>query len=143
MPQDIFERLTSEHEEMKSQMEALSKGFDSDSFNSFAEEINAHMQAEEDSLYQAIRDDNQIHSLVMEGYEAHHTAALLLRELQRNEGGTDRWEAKFEVFKELVEHHIEEEESQVFASAKTIVAERADQLADEYEKNHKRVLSHA
>lgn len=143
MVQDIFKRLTSEHDDLRAWMESLSKHFETERFEKFASEMNAHMQAEELTLYQAIRDDKSIHSLVMEGYEAHHTSALLLRELQRTQEETDRWAAKFEILKELIEHHLDEEETQVFPRAKPLVGNRAEDLGETYERNHERVLAHA
>ena len=42
---------------------------------------------------------------------------MVLKELETTQKGEDQWGAKMSVFKELVEHHIKDEESKVFKSA--------------------------
>jgi hemerythrin-like domain-containing protein len=53
----------------------------------------------------------------MEGMEEHHVTEMVLKELEKMPKGEDQWGAKMSVFKELVEHHIQEEETKVFKSA--------------------------
>lgn len=143
MPQDIFARLVSEHREIESLMDRLAATHDRQIFNDLAMKLSAHMQAEETTFYQAIRDARDIHPLVMESYETHHMAALLLRELQRSDATTEDWRIRFGVVRELVEHHIEDEENRVFPRAQTILGSRAESLGAEYDERHQRVLAHA
>ena len=42
---------------------------------------------------------------------------MVFKELEKTPKGEDQWGAKMSVFKELVEHHIQDEESKVFKSA--------------------------
>ena len=53
----------------------------------------------------------------LEGMEEHHVSDMALKELETTQKGEDQWGAKMSVFKELVEHHIKDEESKVFKSA--------------------------
>lgn len=143
MPQDIFSQLMSEHDEMKSLMSALQENYSVRTFEKVTNELTTHMEAEEEVLYRHIRDSERLRQIVMEGYEEHHAATLVLRELQRNGAGTERWMAKFKVLSELVEHHIQEEEEHMFPQARTVIGERAKELGDQYMKERKRVLAHA
>ena len=42
---------------------------------------------------------------------------MVFKELEKTPKGEDQWGAKMSVFKELLEHHIQDEESKVFKSA--------------------------
>ncbi len=46
---------------------------------------------------------------------------LIQKELEMMPKGEDQWGAKMSVFKELVEHHIKDEESKVFKSAEKVL----------------------
>lgn len=143
MPQDIFDQLISEHEEMKSLMSQLQENYSMRMFEKISNELTTHMEAEEEVLYRQIRDAEEVHQIVLEGYEEHHAATLVMRELQRNGAGSERWMAKFKVLSELVEHHIQEEEEQMFPQARSVVGDRAVELGKKYEEERKRVLAHA
>ena len=46
---------------------------------------------------------------------------------------TDRWLAKDMVFKEVIEHHVKEEESELFVKVKKILGqEKIEKLADQF-----------
>lgn len=131
---DIYTELKQEHDEMKTMMESISQRYDEKTFEQFASEIKSHSKAEEQTFYRSIQDEQSTHELVLEGIEEHHVADLILGELTSNEGGTEQWMAKFKVLQENVEHHIEEEEGQMFPKAQQLVkGQQAEQLAEEFE----------
>ena len=47
---------------------------------------------------------------MLEGFEEHHVADVIVKELENVSPGDEQWAAKFKVLKENIEHHIEEEE---------------------------------
>jgi hemerythrin-like domain-containing protein len=59
--------------------------------------------------------------IVLEGYQEHHVADLLVKELHQLARDNEQWGAKFKVLKESLEHHIEEEESQMFPAARQVL----------------------
>lgn len=125
---------------MQKLMQRLSKKYDPELFERLAEELTAHSRAEEAVLYKPVVDDDRARDKILEGYEEHHVADLVLRELSANSKGTDRWMAKFGVLKENVEHHIEEEESEMFETLRSIVPqERAKAMTGEFESQKARV----
>jgi len=85
-------------------------------FQKLREELVPHI-AKEITFYQPLLAKKGAREDVMEGMEEHHVSDMVLKELETMPKGEDRWEAKMAVFKELVEHHIEDEESKVFKSA--------------------------
>lgn len=140
MPTDIFTRLEQDHGEMQTMMTQLSESFDEQLFKKLAQELVSHERAEEQVLYDAIVEKEPTHELVLEGFEEHHVADLIMRELKDNNHGTERWMAKFKVLQENVKHHIEEEEQEMFPAAKQVVdGARAQEMTSQFESAKKQV----
>jgi hypothetical protein len=75
-------------------------------------ELRVHSMIEEEILYPAMRDvDSEI---IAEAFEEHGVVEQLLNELATMELGDEQFDAKFKVMQENVEHHIEEEEGELF-----------------------------
>ena len=76
---------------------------------------------------------------MLEGYEEHHVVDLLMSELESLDVSDETWGAKAIVMKENIEHHIEEEEGEMFAKARQVF-DRAE-LIDLGERMAARKLS--
>jgi hemerythrin-like domain-containing protein len=119
----FFQMLKKEHEEVKGILAQLEETKENTSkkreelFQTLREELVPHMKAEESTFYQPLMTKKEARGDAMEGMEEHHVAEMVLKELETMPKGEDRWGAKMSVFKELVEHHIKDEESKVFKSA--------------------------
>ena len=83
-------------------------------------ELNAHELMEEQVLYPALQAHPQAREIVLEGFEEHHVADLIVNELHEVATNDEAWGAKFKVLKENIEHHIEEEEGNMFRLARGI-----------------------
>ena len=86
-------------------------------FQKLKEELVPHMKAEEITFYQPLLTKKEAREDALEGVEEHHVSDMIFKELEKMPKGDDVWGAKMSVFKELVEHHIKDEESKVFKSA--------------------------
>ena len=84
-------------------------------------ELEAHELVEEKVLYPALKPHRDARDIVLEGYQEHHVADVLVRELERLSTDDERWGAKFKVLKENIEHHIEEEEGDMFKTARSVL----------------------
>jgi hypothetical protein len=94
-----------------------------------ATEIVAHERKEEKLLYPALKRHPDARDIVLEGYQEHHVADVLVRELKQMDPTDERWGAKFTVLKESLEHHIEEEEGNMFKKARTALGrDRLEEL---------------
>ena len=91
-------------------------------------ELNAHELMEEKVLYPALQSHPEARDIVLEGYEEHHVADLIAAELKDVATNDEQWAAKFKVLKENVEHHIKEEEGDMFRTARGIFSR--DELLD-------------
>jgi len=99
-------------------------------FRELAELVDKHSHAEENALYDRLKKGpSKTKALAFEGYEEHHVADVLIKELKELHASKDRWMAKFEVLKEALEHHIEEEESEMFAKARTFLSKSELEMA--------------
>ena len=76
--------------------------------------LTVHMQIEEEIFYpqarKAIEDDDLLDEAVVE----HAGAKNLIAEIEEMEPGEDLFDAKVKVLGEMIRHHVEEEEQELF-----------------------------
>lgn len=79
-----------------------------------------HARAEEKVLYDRLKESSikEADALAFEGYEEHAVVDRLMTELEATQPNDKKWTAMMAVVKEALEHHIEEEEEEIFAKAK-------------------------
>jgi hemerythrin-like domain-containing protein len=120
-----FEQLMEEGEETTVRARKRRK----DVLSTLAAEIVAHERKEEKVLYPALKRHSQARDIVLEGYQEHHVADVLIGELNNMDPADERWGAKFKVLKESLEHHIEEEEGHMFRTARSVLGrDRLEEL---------------
>ncbi len=96
--------------------------------------LTHHTAIEETIFYPAVRElgTQKAEDMVGEAYEEHHVVKLVLAELPDVDPAADNFEYKMTVLKELVEHHVEEEEDEMFPMAeKRLGEDRSAQLAEQ------------
>ncbi len=65
---------------------------------------------------------------------------MVLKELEKMPKVEDQWGAKMSVFKELVEHHIQEEETKVFKSAERLwVTNEIESIMEQFEVEKQKI----
>jgi hemerythrin-like domain-containing protein len=89
-------------------------------FERFKKEMEVHEAIEEEIFYPALKDHPKAREIVLEGYEEHHVVDNIIGELEGVAFDDERWGAKFSVMKENIEHHIEEEEGDMFKKARDV-----------------------
>lgn len=112
-----FERLMKEGEETTARASRRRRTI----LETLAVEIAAHERKEEKVLYPALKRHREARDIVLEGYQEHHVADVLLGELKNLDPTDERWGAKFKVLKESLDHHIEEEEGHMFKTARSVL----------------------
>lgn len=92
-------------------------------FDRLKRELAAHETIEEEILYPAIKEKakSKDKDLVLEAYAEHHVADLIVTELANLPVSDEMWGAKATVLRESLEHHIEEEEGDLFKIAKSLL----------------------
>ncbi|HEX8232334.1 MAG TPA: hemerythrin domain-containing protein [Caulobacteraceae bacterium] len=81
-------------------------------------ELKVHTQIEEEIFYPRSREEEVEGDLVDEAVVEHQAAKRLIAEIEAGDPGDEMWEAKVKVLKEMVEHHVQEEEKELFPEAK-------------------------
>jgi hypothetical protein len=89
-------------------------------FSKIKGELTVHEIIEEEIFYPALKDHPRAREIVLESYEEHHVVDTVMGELEGLAVDDETWGAKATVMKENVEHHMEEEEGELFKKARQI-----------------------
>ena len=94
-------------------------------------ELTIHEIIEEEIFYPALKSHPKAEDIVLEGYEEHHVVDLVMAELEELPVDDESWGAKAKVMKENVEHHMEEEEGEMFKQARAVFDRRELEMLGE------------
>jgi hemerythrin-like domain-containing protein len=122
---DAFNLLKTDHrkvEELFSQLESASGPAKMRVFEQIKMELELHTHIEEKFFYPALEKPKQTHDLTLEAYEEHDVVKKLLQQMGRAKSATEEWEAQAKVLQENVEHHVEEEENELFPKAQAALS---------------------
>ena len=89
-------------------------------FSRIKGELTVHEIIEEEIFYPELKAHPKAKDIVLEGYEEHHVVDVLMKELEELDVTDESWGAKALVMKENVEHHMEEEEGEMFKTARQV-----------------------
>ena len=92
-------------------------------FTRVKRELVVHEAIEEEIFYPALKEHPKTKEIALEGYEEHHVVDTVMAEIESVAYDDEKWGAKFTVMKENLEHHIEEEEGEMFKRAKQVFDE--------------------
>lgn len=139
---DVFELLKKDHQKVKK----LFKEYEASGERAFKKrrdladtifmELENHAKLEEEIFYPAVEEEagDEGLKLVAEAYEEHRLVRQLTRELRKLKAGDEDFEAKFKVLRENVEHHIEEEEDELFPEARKALSDEIEEITEEVEE---------
>jgi hemerythrin superfamily protein len=96
-------------------------------FTKVKQELVVHEAIEEEIFYPALKEHPKTKEIALEGYEEHHVVDTVMAEIEGVAYDDEKWGAKFTVMKENLEHHIEEEEGEMFKQARQVFDQ--DELA--------------
>jgi len=83
-------------------------------------DLAIHEQIEERIFYPKLKEHAESRAIVLEAYEEHDVVNTILREIEQTPVEDETWAAKFKVMKENLEHHIEEEEGEMFDTTREL-----------------------
>ena len=114
---ELFKRLLTDGGRSKAIVEKL------------ADSLAAHMVIEQELFYPAMLNVKE--DLVLEGYEEHAVARFALRRLWETIVSEHTFKAKVVTLREIIEHHAEEEEEELFPKEEKALGERSEALCAE------------
>ncbi len=114
----LLKHIHDEHQEVKSILKKLVKASESDRqqwLNQLRENLIPHMEAEEKILYPAlIKQGGEVKETALEAIEEHKAAQHVCQQLFGLKASDETFKAKATVLMEMIQHHIQEEESEMF-----------------------------
>jgi hypothetical protein len=125
-PMDALAMLKADHAKMRELLQQLESTTDrgvktrGELFATIKGELTVHEIIEEEIFYPTLERHPKAKDIVLEGFQEHHVVDLLMRELEDLDVTDETWGAKAKVMQENVEHHMEEEEGDMFQKARQI-----------------------
>lgn len=123
---DALSLLKEDHDKVKKMLDELESTTErgvktrEQLFTKVRQELEVHETIEEQIFYPALKNHPKTKEIALEAYEEHHVVDTIMAEIGDLAYDDETWGAKFTVMKENLEHHIEEEEGEMFRQAKQV-----------------------
>lgn len=138
---NAIDLLKADHEKVKAILTQLSESTDraikkrTDLLEKLELEVSIHTELEEQVLYPAFKaaGGKEQDEMYYEAKEEHRTVdSLVLPDLKTTDPSSPEFAGRVKVVRELLEHHIEEEETEMFPQAKKLLGNaRLEQLGEQ------------
>jgi hemerythrin-like domain-containing protein len=144
---DPISLLEEDHRKMKKLLSELESTTErgvktrEDLFATVKDELTVHETIEEEIFYPALKEHPKTKEIALEAYEEHHVVDMVMAEIEDVPSDDETWGAKFKVMKENIEHHIEEEENEMFKQARQVFEEDELEALGEQMRLRKEQLS--
>jgi hemerythrin superfamily protein len=145
----IFEDLKADHDRQRALLKRVgdNPGTDAprrEAFETLRLELQAHAAAEEESLYARMLADPEMREDARHSVSEHKEVDDFLGELMELEFGSPEWDQKFGEMRHRYEHHIEEEEEEMFPSAAERLSDAEEaRLGEVFEERKPKELERA
>jgi hemerythrin superfamily protein len=146
---DVLELLKQDHRVVDGYFQQVKADEDAShgrTFKKIKAELDVHAHVEEVIFYPYLLEagSDELKKIVREGVEEHGQVKTLLQELSKLKGSDEVFKAKLKVLMENVEHHVEEEEGEMFSMVEDEVDEKTRMLlAERLEKEKAKFNSKA
>jgi hemerythrin superfamily protein len=132
---DAIVMLREDHKNVEKLFKALEKD-DLSVVPQICEELTVHAQIEESIFYPAVRAEMEDSAEdIGEAVEEHHIVKVLIEELQAMAPDDEAYKSKATVLMELVRHHVDEEESELFPEVRSELGRsRLQELGEQMEQ---------
>ena len=121
-PADAIKLLKDDHREVKAYFKEYESSEDDGEKQALADKIcialTVHAQIEEEIFYPATREAIDDDDLLDEAEVEHASAKQLIAEIQSMKAGDRLYDAKITVLGEYIDHHVEEEEKEMFPESR-------------------------
>lgn len=117
---NVFELLKQDHrkvEQLFSQLENARGQQRQALFEQLRDNLIAHAHAEEKAFYPRFRDEKQTHEKIEDGIQEHHEVEDMLHQMEGLSVDDPSWSEHCSKLKQAVQHHVQEEENEVFPKA--------------------------
>jgi hemerythrin-like domain-containing protein len=135
----IYDILVKDHDEVRQLLAELTgmtgKGDPHELVSKIRDALIPHARAEEAVFYNSLRGYDKAKDKLMHSFKEHFEAETLLRTIQMKENIAGDWKKTAKELKTALEHHIEEEQGQIFPLAREYFSdEEAESIGRAFEK---------
>lgn len=117
--------LREDHKKVEALFKKLEKDEDVQVVPQICAMLTEHAYIEEQVFYPAVRAEvDGTLDEILEAVEEHHVVKVLIAELEKLTSDDDTYKAKATVLMELVRHHVEEEEGEMFPKVRDALGRR-------------------
>jgi hemerythrin superfamily protein len=138
---DIYQVLKEEHQKAKQLFAEIkrSSGKSDDSrenlFTQLRDALEAHSEAEEEVFYAPIKNDDGTKEKIEHAQKEHQKVTKTLQELDGMNKQDNQWLHKITQLKDDVQHHIQEEEGDIFKKAQGVYSkQQAEEMAKQFKQ---------
>lgn len=127
----LFELLKTDHreaEKLMKQIESTAHEKREDLFATLKQKLTLHMQIEEKELYPKLQKIEEMEDQVEDALQEHREAREYLADLEDLDQDEDEWLSSFQDMQEAIQHHVEDEEEEIFPDSKKFLSE--EQLSE-------------
>ncbi|HEY0393031.1 MAG TPA: hemerythrin domain-containing protein [Candidatus Elarobacter sp.] len=122
---ELFAQVEETSERAKAQLQRLG--------DEICQELTVHTEIEEQIFYPTVKERTQRghkeeHDLVLESYEEHAGAKKMIEDVRATDSGDESYKPKLTALSELIDHHVKEEEKELFPGVKELIG--ADELVE-------------
>jgi hemerythrin superfamily protein len=111
-------------------------------FKEVAAELLLHAETEHETFYNALKQHKETHKIIEHADKEHEEVKKLITAVKKNPTVNDKWLVELGGLRQVVTHHVSEEEKNIFKKAKKILnSKEAKQLAIDMENLKQKVLS--
>ncbi len=122
---NLYDMLKEDHQNVKKMLDQTIKTKDPSQFPIIKRELEVHMNGEEKFFYPKIMEKDK--ETALESFEEHHVGKMVLSELESTSRSDEAWIPKVKVLKDILDHHIEEEETEIFPAAQDMLDSKEEQ----------------
>lgn len=130
----VFDLLKQDHDKVRDLFQQIEEDEQNKQklFAGLQSELKEHLQLEEQFFYPILEKSEDLREKAFEAYEEHNVAKTVLGEFSNLDPKDDHWDAKMKVLKEIVNHHLQEEEKNTFKTArKALEKDQIRQITDQ------------
>ncbi|HET7371034.1 MAG TPA: hemerythrin domain-containing protein [Gammaproteobacteria bacterium] len=140
MAKDIYEVLHKEHKEARKILDKLTSTDEEDvkkrreKCHTVAIELITHHEAESKCFYKRLEQYDELKGHIAEHQQEHEEANAELKQWMQVDPSSPEWMNMLQKIKKAVDHHIEDEENELFPRVKELLSEdQAKEIADEFQ----------
>lgn len=132
---DLLELLKKDHKQVLSRFKKIQQSEKKEVrlFAQLEKDVKIHMEGEERFFYSLLEQHEQTRQIVLESYEEHFLTKMIFGTFNSQALDEERWIAKIKVLSEFIEHHMKEEENQIFPLAPDLLKdEELKRITEQY-----------